>query len=402
MFIPVGTDLKLKKFPWATFLLIAINTTIYFAFGSEKPDWMLENFAFVLTQPNHISLITHIFLHGNFFHLFFNMLFLWVFGANLEDKIGWKKYLIIYFISGFFSVILFSLIEQIFHSPLKIPLIGASGAISGIMAAYLMRCYYSKIKFVVDVFGLFFIPRRFRVNAMVLIGLDLLINLYYGFSELKYDLVLGGVAWWGHIGGFLAGFLLAKVLKFKVEGKKERLLKRAMENLERETGLAQAREDLLKILELEPDNVEAHCSLARLYAGGSDFEKGESYYRKAILMLLKKKDKSVIGLCKEYFQNYRSSLAPEIQFKACQYLYRQGEFDLAARGLELLIEQGDPKDPWVEKAYIYQAKILRENLGLTDAALHVYDSFFWRYPGSKLREKVRAVCEGLGVVVIGN
>ena len=56
----------------------------------------------------------------------------------------------------------------------------------------------------------------------------------------------------------------------------------------------------------------------------------------------------------------------------------------------------------MEKAYIYQAKILRENLGLTDAALHVYDSFFWRYPGSKFREKVRAVCEGLGVVVIGN
>ena len=103
---------------------------------------------------------------------------------------------------------------------------------------------------------------------------------------------------------------------------------------------------------------------------------------------------------REYFYNHNSSFLPRVQFDICKYLYSRGDSDPAARGLELLIEQGNPKNPWVEKAYIYQAKILEE-LGFRNAALHVYDRFFHKYPRSKFIDKVKSMCESLGVVVIG-
>ena len=328
MFIPVGTDLKLKRFPWATFSLIVLNTAIYFAcLGSDDSTlvWIDKHLVFHPANPSILASIASMFLHGGAMHLISNMFFLWIFGSYLEDKIGWIKYLVLYFITGIIADVIFALIQfpvdarrlkELFDfKEEELGCIGASGAISGIMGVYFSRCYYSKIKFVIGL-GPFIIPKRFKVHAAVLLGFWFLSDLKFGFEILNG--LLTPIAVWAHIGGFLCGLLIGKYLKFGVEANKERLLERGTKLLCQGIGYSQAKEDFNKVIELDPDNVEAHYSLARLYAGSSDYEKGEPHYRKAIFILLKKKDKKVIDLCKEHFHNYRSSLPPQIQFKICQ------------------------------------------------------------------------------------
>ncbi len=328
MFIPEGPDLKLKRFPWATFSLIVLITDIYFAcLGSDDSTlvWIDKHLVFHPANPSILASIASMFLHGGAMHLISNMFFLWIFGSYLEDKIGWIKYLVLYFITGIIADVIFALIQfpvdarrlkELFDfKEEELGCIGASGAISGIMGVYFSRCYYSKIKFVIGL-GPFIIPKRFKVHAAVLLGFWFLSDLKFGFEILNG--LLTPIAVWAHIGGFLCGLLIGKYLKFGVEANKERLLERGTKLLCQGIGYSQAKEDFNKVIELDPDNVEAHYSLARLYAGSSDYEKGEPHYRKAIFILLKKKDKKVIDLCKEHFHNYRSSLPPQIQFKICQ------------------------------------------------------------------------------------
>jgi hypothetical protein len=147
-----------------------------------------------------VTPLTHMFVHGSVLHLLGNVWFLWIFGDNVEDRLGRARYLALYFVSGFAA-----LVTQIAADPSSgMPMVGASGAISGVLGAYMI--FYPNAR-VLTVVPLFFLPLLLEWPAKVFLGLYLLMQLVNG-------LVAGqsGIAWWAHIGGFVLGMVLARPL----------------------------------------------------------------------------------------------------------------------------------------------------------------------------------------------
>ena len=190
-----------------TWGLILINFAVYF-YLAQNPV-MSENaiaqYAVVpadITAGRHLgTLITSMFLHANLLHVGGNMLFLWIFGNNVEDKLGELKYLIVYFASGIGGSLL-----QIYITPNStIPMLGASGAISGLLAAYVLYFPRARILTFVVPFFIFTLP------AYVFIGYWIALQALNAF--LNIGAIGGGVAFFAHVGGFGTGLILALLLR---------------------------------------------------------------------------------------------------------------------------------------------------------------------------------------------
>ena len=198
-----GTTIK----PYVNWALIGICIVV-FAYEFFLPPRQLEALFFEFGAiPANISrfedlhtLFTSMFLHGSFMHLAGNMLFLLIFGDNIEDAMGHVSYLLFYLLCG-----LAAAFTQVFLSANStIPMIGASGAISGVMGAYIVLFPHGKVRALVF-FGYF--GQVILVPAWIMIGLWFLLQLFSGFATLGAEDV-GGVAFWAHVGGFVAGAIL--------------------------------------------------------------------------------------------------------------------------------------------------------------------------------------------------
>ncbi len=212
--------------PYITYGLIGINVVV-FLHEFTLPDAQLEQFfqlyAVVPQQltasfasgaidqpvPEWATLFTSQFLHGGWWHLISNMVFLWVFGNNIEDRLGHFKYIIFYLACGALA----ALCQWFIGMDSAIPSLGASGAISGVLGAYLIRFPQTLVR--TFVFLGFFIT-TLRVPAWVLIGVYIVQNVISGVSALQraanMTMETGGVAYWAHIGGFAFGLLLGPLL----------------------------------------------------------------------------------------------------------------------------------------------------------------------------------------------
>jgi membrane associated rhomboid family serine protease len=193
--------------PIVTFALIAINVIIFVRFNlmlGESPALNLF-FAEWGMVPARISygdglytLVSSQFMHGGFMHIIGNMLFLWIFGDNLEDEMGHVGFLLFYLVCG----VLAALSQWVVDPDSLIPTIGASGAIAGVMGGYLLL--YPKAK--VDVLLILIVFFRiFPIPAWIMLGLWFALQLFNGIAS---DPDLGGVAYWAHAGGFVFGFIL--------------------------------------------------------------------------------------------------------------------------------------------------------------------------------------------------
>ena len=153
-----------------------------------------------------ITLFTSQFLHGGWWHLISNMLFLWIFGNNIEDRLGHVKYLIFYLACGALA----ALCQWFIGMNSEIPSLGASGAISGVLGAYIIRFPQTRVRTLVF---LGFFVTTIRVPALVIIGLFFVQNVISGLATLQtaanMSVQTGGVAYWAHIGGFVFGVILA-------------------------------------------------------------------------------------------------------------------------------------------------------------------------------------------------
>ena len=155
----------------------------------------------ILNRP--YTLLTHMFLHGGWFHIIGNMWFLWVFGDNVEDRLGKFRYIIFYLTTGFIAA-LSQVIMSIPFGGGNVPMVGASGAVSGVLGAYLKLFPHARVLAFVPVF---FLMTLVELPAVVFIGMWFLIQIFNGILSLPLA-GLGGVAWWAHIGGFVAGYFL--------------------------------------------------------------------------------------------------------------------------------------------------------------------------------------------------
>lgn len=224
--VPLKDENPIKITPYVTYALIAINIL---AFGYElslnatQLDTFFHLFAIVPKEltasfngiptyqgvPEIITPITSQFLHAGFAHIAFNMLFLWIFGNNVEEQLGSVKYLFFYLTCG----VLAGLSQWFFSAMSDVPSLGASGAIAGVMGAYILKFPQAKIVTLVPL-GFFF--PIFRIPAVYFLGFWFLEQAFNGLTSLEVTASVGmengGVAYWAHAGGFVFGAILGPML----------------------------------------------------------------------------------------------------------------------------------------------------------------------------------------------
>ncbi|MCX8064544.1 MAG: rhomboid family intramembrane serine protease [Candidatus Hydrogenedentes bacterium] len=191
-----------NSYPIVVVSIIVLNAYLYFNYAL-LPEVDLQKFfltwGLLPARFRLINLITYQFLHGGLLHLISNMWALWIFGDNIEDKMGHLKFLIFYLFSGIFA----GLVQVLISSSPDIPCVGASGAIAGVMGVYTLLFPTAMVICIVPIF---FYPLFVQVPA-------LLLGIFWFFSQLFNGIIsltmvkVGGIAWWAHIGGFVGGIL---------------------------------------------------------------------------------------------------------------------------------------------------------------------------------------------------
>jgi rhomboid family protein len=206
--IPLRSSERVYSRPAVTVGLIAVNAVIFLyqnTLSYYRLNQLATNWGIVPDDLHVITLFTSMFLHGGWLHLLGNMLFLWVFGRNVEDLIGGSRFLIFYLLCGLAS----AAVQVIANPYSRIPTIGASGAIAGVMGAYLIKFPRSQI----DTLAMLFIfVTRVAIPAPFYLLFWFAMQFLNGFESIgDRNYTGGGVAWFAHIGGFLAGMLLIKL-----------------------------------------------------------------------------------------------------------------------------------------------------------------------------------------------
>jgi len=224
--VPLRDDIPTRITPYVTYALIVVNILVFlyemtlspellkgfFGIWAIVPRELTASFNGVATYqpvPEPLTLVTSQFLHGGFLHVAGNMLFLWIFGNNVEDRLGHVKYLIFYLACG----VLAGLAQWYFSAGSSIPSLGASGAIAGVMGAYILKYPRAEVLTLVPL-GPFLTP--FRVPAFFFLGFWFLQQALYGVASLgartNIGMESGGIAYWAHAGGFAFGAILGPLL----------------------------------------------------------------------------------------------------------------------------------------------------------------------------------------------
>ncbi|MFQ5651228.1 MAG: rhomboid family intramembrane serine protease [bacterium] len=208
--IPLKDDNPRSTFPVLTVALIVINVIVfYFEFQLGYVP-VIERFGavpMVILEGQRLeTLFTSMFLHGGFMHLAGNMLYLWIFGDNIEHYLGRGRFIVFYFLCGLLAVWTHILLGGISN----VPMVGASGAISGILGAYLIKYPKARVLVLFPIFG--FLTMR-PVPALVVLGLWFVMQLFSGIGSIGVQ--GGGVAFWAHVGGFVAGVVLILIFPAK-------------------------------------------------------------------------------------------------------------------------------------------------------------------------------------------
>jgi len=219
--IPLRDENPSRSVPFVNSTLILANICVFiyqnfFVSGGAKPLFFrLGCIPYEFTHfvdinppalvPIPLTILTAMFMHGGWIHLLSNMLYLWIFGDNIEDTLGHLKYLVFYIVCG--------LIASLFHILTNlnslVPTIGASGAIAGVMGAYIFLFPRARIR---TLLILVIFIQVVRIPAIIVLGYWILIQVLSGFAEFG-SRTGGGIAWFAHIGGFIAGIVLIIILK---------------------------------------------------------------------------------------------------------------------------------------------------------------------------------------------
>lgn len=214
--IPLRDTIRSRHFPLVTWLILGVNAIVFLfqlIVDYDSLDYFVRLFALVpanwIENPLWfiVSLFTSMFMHAGWFHFVSNMWILYIFGDNVEDRMGPVGFMSFYLLSGVVAGLL-----QTFVDPYSvIPILGASGAIAGVMGAYILL--YPRAR-VVTLIPIFFIFTTFNVPAIIYLGFWFISQLFSGLASLG-AMTMGGVAWWAHIGGFLFGLIILRFFMWR-------------------------------------------------------------------------------------------------------------------------------------------------------------------------------------------
>ncbi len=219
---PIRDTVPRRFPPVMVWTLIFVNSAVFLfqiRLAPQAQEWLLYHYALVparysdpvwalahgLRPDDYLPFLTNTFMHGGWFHLIGNMWFLWIFGSAVEDRMGPWRFLGFYLACG----VLASVAHYLINTDSQIPALGASGATSGVMGAYTALFPLARILFVVPVFVF---PFFFEWPALLFTGFWFVLQFLQGAGELLAPRMGGGVAWWAHVGGFVAGLAMVRFL----------------------------------------------------------------------------------------------------------------------------------------------------------------------------------------------
>lgn len=221
---PLKDNISSRRFPAVNLWLIIVNVIFFayefklgpgldgfiFQYGFVPARFMAARAENILDLSSFLPVFSSMFLHGGILHLVANMWMLWIFGDNVEDSMGHGRYLLFYLLCGSASVF-----AQAWANPLStVPMVGASGAISGVLGAYFILYPGARILTLIPIFIIFY---TVELPAFIFLGLWIVLQFMEGYVHLLNSdgQAAGGVAWWAHIGGFGAGVLLVNLFREK-------------------------------------------------------------------------------------------------------------------------------------------------------------------------------------------
>lgn len=221
---PLKDTVRSRDVPIVNWLLIGANVLAFVVETSLGPAGLERFVHYFGVVPDRflrafgpyevLTIFTSMFLHGGWFHLISNMWALYLFGDNVEDRMGHGRYLLFYLLTGAVA----SLTHIFFNPGSPVPTVGASGAISGVLGAYLVLFPTARVVTLVPLW--FFFPWFVEIPALLYLGMWFISQLFNGLFALAAPDVIGtygGVAWWAHVGGFVAGLLLVKMFERRRE-----------------------------------------------------------------------------------------------------------------------------------------------------------------------------------------
>lgn len=210
--IPLRDSQPSRTAPLVTIALIALNVAVFLhevALDDYSRNYFVSQYALIPGRLQLTDLVTSMFLHGGWLHLIGNMWFLWIYGDNIEDILGRSKYILFYLACGIAA----AMVHVWFNPGSRIPTVGASGAIAGVMGAYMLKFPHSRIVTLIPIVIFF---TTVEIPAWIILVYWFVIQLFSGVGDLAAaGGNEGGIAWFAHIGGFVAGALLILLLPTK-------------------------------------------------------------------------------------------------------------------------------------------------------------------------------------------
>ncbi len=206
---PLSDVIPSRTTPVVTVTLIVVNSLV-FLYQVTLPHELLDQFVMQYTlipaDFSWLSVLTSMFLHGGWMHVIGNMLYLWIFGDNVEDRLGHARFLLFYLACGCGA----ALLQVVFNPSSQVPMLGASGAIAGVMGAYFVLYPESRVLTAVFIFVFFDLV---EIPAIFFLGIWFVMQLLSGVGSLGISSTGGGTAFWAHIGGFVIGAVVGLVLR---------------------------------------------------------------------------------------------------------------------------------------------------------------------------------------------
>ncbi len=206
---PIGDDNSARRsVPFVTYALVAINVVVFFL-ELQNGNAFIQEWAFIPARfsadpaGNVVTVFSAMFMHGGWLHLGGNMLYLWIFGDNVEDRFGHLQYLIFYLLAGIAA----TFAQYFFLPESNVPNVGASGAIAGVLGAYILMFPHARVNVLLG-------RAVVAMPAIIVLGFWIVLQLISGVGSIATtDADVGGVAYMAHVGGFVAGFLMALLFR---------------------------------------------------------------------------------------------------------------------------------------------------------------------------------------------
>ncbi len=385
-FIPIArTEGGRKSFvPWATLALILANAAMFYAMRLLSPvdRGTIENaLCFLPPEPirgiSLLSPIASMFLHADAGHLWGNMAFLWAFAPAVEERIGPRRFLLLYLATGLIGHTASIVIWRLFFRSALFSL-GASGAVAGVMGIFMVRCYFKKLVIPVPLAGLLSV--KLKVSSLPVLGLFFVSDLHGGVRHLQGD--MSNIGYWTHVGSMAAGFALAVLLRLHAKAAEEKFTEQGLAAMGSEFGRRASIDSLQAALRLNPDNEAALLGLAREYAITRRPEGRELFQRVIALEIGANPDQAMAayGECRT---SYGPGLESDLQYRLAGVFYRKGEHEPAARLLEALVAEPSAPDGTRQRAFFQLVVLLAEN-NMLEAAHYRLRQFRELYPASPL------------------